>query len=138
MANPEGFSENGDEENMKVRLLCVFSLLLLVLPWAAMAAQKNAVKVNFSEPVTVGNTVLNAGDYRVKWEGTGSAVQVTFLQGKNQIATVPATITGEVSRFDATAVEVRDGSDHSKVLEKILLKDVVLNFEQPTATTATK
>ena len=102
------------------------------------AAQKNAVKVNFSEPVTVGSTVLNAGDYRVKWEGTGSAVQVTFLQGKNAVATVPATITGEVSRFDATAVEIREGSDHSKVLEKILMKDVVLSFEQPTATTATK
>lgn len=123
---------------MKLRLLCVFSLLLLVLPLAAMAATKNAVTVTFSEPVTIGNTVLNAGKYQVKWEGTGSAVQVTFLQGKQEVATVPATLIEESARFAETAVETRDGNPHSRILEKILLKDVVLNFEQPTATTATK
>jgi uncharacterized protein YcnI len=118
---------------MKSRLLYIFSLMLLALPLTALAAQKNAGNVTLGEPVTVGSTVLNAGDYKVKWEGTGSAVEVTFLQGKKEIATVPATVTAEASFYDGAAVETQDQNDNSKILEKIMWKNVTLTFGEPSA-----
>ena len=119
---------------MKSRILYMFPLLLLALPLTALAAQKNSGNVTFAEPVTVGTTVLNAGDYKVKWEGTDSAVQVTFLQGKKEIATVPATVAAEASPYDGAAVETQDQNDNSKTLEKILWKNVSLTFGEPTTT----
>lgn len=117
---------------MKSRILYVFSLLLMVFPLAALAAQHNSGDVSLSDPVTIGNTVLKAGDYKVKWEGTGPDVQVSFLQGKKEIATAPATLTAESSPYDGAAVETQDQTDNSKILKQILFKNVSLTFGQAT------
>lgn len=120
---------------MKSRILYVFSFLLMVFPLAALAAQHNTGSVTLGDPVTVGNTVLPAGDYKVKWEGTGSDVKVSFLQGKKELATAAATVTAESSPYDGAAVETQDQSTNSKTLKQILFKNVSLTFEQgPTGT----
>ncbi len=116
---------------MRSRAVFLVSLLALALPLTVLASgPANAGKVTFTEPVTVGDTVLNAGNYKVKWEGGGAAVQVSFLQGNKTVATVPATVVSETNPFLDGAVQVREQKGNAKVLKKILWKSVSLNFNE--------
>lgn len=115
---------------MRSRAVLLVSLLALALPLTVLAAgPANAEKVTFTEPVTVGNTVLNAGNYKVKWDGEGSAAQVSFLQGNKTVATIPAMVVSEANPFLDGAVQVRE-KGNAKVLTKILWKSVSLNFDE--------
>lgn len=114
---------------MRSKAVLLVSLLALALPLTVLAGSPaNAGKVTFTEPVTVGNTVLNAGNYKVKWEGTDSAVQVSFLQGNKTLATVPATAVSEANPFLDGAVQFQEQKGNAKVLKKILWKSVSLDF----------
>lgn len=116
---------------MRSRLVFLVLLLAVALPLTVLAAgPANAAKVTFTEPVTVGNTVLNAGNYRVKWDGAGAAVQVSFLQGNKIVATVPATIVEEANPFLDGAVQAREQKGNAKVLEKVIWKNVSLTFNE--------
>jgi hypothetical protein len=116
---------------MRSRAVLLVSLLALALPLTVLATSPaNARKVTFTEPVTVGNTVLNAGNYKVKWDGGDSAVQVSFLQGNKTVATVPATVVSETNPFLDGAVQIREQKGNAKVLKKILWKSVSLNFDE--------
>ena len=58
--------------------------LALLLASSAFAATKG--ELTLLNPATVNGTNLKAGDYKLQWDGTGTDVQVTFLQGKTVIA----------------------------------------------------
>jgi hypothetical protein len=64
--------------------------LALLLATSAFAANKGSLQV--SAPVTINGKEIPAGDYTVKWEGTGPNVEVNILRGKNVVATVPARV----------------------------------------------
>jgi len=108
---------------------CVVALLLVALPSTMVAVQRNARKATISEAVWVGTTLLTPGDYEVKWDGTGSLVQVSFLQANKKIATCTATAAVTASPHDRAAIEVRAISDSSKALARISWKDVSLTFD---------
>jgi hypothetical protein len=46
----------------------------------------------FLQRQQVGTTQLRPGNYKVKWEGAGPDIQVTFLRDGRNVATVPATL----------------------------------------------
>lgn len=116
---------------MRSRAVVLVSLLALALPLTVLAGSPaNAGKVTFTEPVTIGNTVLNAGNYKVKWDGGGSNVQVSFLQGNKTVATVAATVVSEENPFLDGAIQVREQKGNAKLLKKILWKSVSLNFNE--------
>lgn len=116
---------------MKSKFLYVLSVLFFAFSLTAWAAQKDSGSVTFTEPVNVGSTVLSPGHYKVKWEGTGSDVQVSFLQGKRVITTTSATVSAEANPFDG-AIKLQDQAGNSKVLKEILWKEVSLTFGQST------
>jgi hypothetical protein len=64
--------------------------LALLLASSAFAASKG--ELTLLNAATVNGTNLKAGDYKLQWDGTGSDVQVTIMQGKNVIAKVPAKL----------------------------------------------
>ncbi len=64
--------------------------LALLLATSAFAANKGSLQV--SAPVTINGKEIPAGDYTVKWDGTGPNVEVNILRGKNVVATVPARV----------------------------------------------
>lgn len=64
--------------------------LALLLASSAFAASKG--ELTLLNPATVNGTNLKAGDYKLQWDGAGSDVQVTIMQGKNVIAKVPAKL----------------------------------------------
>jgi hypothetical protein len=64
--------------------------LALLLATSAFAANKGSLQV--SAPVTINGKEIPAGEYTVKWDGTGPNVEVNILRGKNVVATVPARV----------------------------------------------
>src|SRR5271168_2514717 len=64
--------------------------LALLLASSAFAGTKGSLSIN--NPVTINGTTLNAGDYKVQWEGTGPNVEVSILKGKNVVAKTTAHI----------------------------------------------
>jgi hypothetical protein len=64
--------------------------LALVLASSAFAATKTSLQL--SHPVTVNGTTLQAGNYKLQWEGSGPNVEVSILQGKNVVAKTPARV----------------------------------------------
>jgi uncharacterized protein YcnI len=91
--------------------------LALVLATSAFAANKGSLKVQ--EPITVSGQQVPAGDYKVSWEGTGSNVEVSLMQGKKVVAKVPGRLVDleQSSSYDSTVV--RKNSDGTRSLSEI-------------------
>jgi hypothetical protein len=82
------------EEIMKTKYLqylAVLSTLALLFPLGALA-RNNAHSVQIFDVVQIGGTQLKPGNYKVEWQGTGPAVQVSFQQNGKTVVTVPATL----------------------------------------------
>ena len=94
-----------------------FSLafLLCVLALSAMAGTKQSASIQISEPIVISGTHLEPGEYRVHWSGTGSDVQVQFLQGKKELASVPATLVSQHNP-ESPAITMRSTRDGSKTI----------------------
>ena len=87
--------------------------LALVLATSAFASNKGSIQVQ--EPFTVSGQQLPAGDYQVKWEGTGSNVEVSILKGKKVVATSPAYMVdlNQSSSYDSAVVRKNDDGTRS-------------------------
>ena len=114
---------------MKYKVIVAF---MLMAPVALLAASKDSANVTFTETVTINGTAVPPGDYHVVWQGTGPSVEATILQGKNVLASAPATLVNAKTQYDG-AVETSDGSNNSKVLEAIDWSNRSLRFGQANA-----
>jgi len=106
--------------------------LILMAPVALLAAPQDSANVTFAETVTINGTAVPPGDYHIVWQGTGSSVEATILQGKKVLASAPATLVNTKSAYDG-AVETSDGNGNSKVLEAIDWSNRSLHFGQANA-----
>ena len=88
----------------------ILGLAMLLATTAFAASNKGALQL--STPVNVAGKQLAAGDYTVKWDGSGPAVQVSILKGKNVVATVPAQVVTlpNASSYDSAVVNSEGGS----------------------------
>lgn len=78
---------------MKVaKYLALLATMVLMIPFSAFARDKNQHSVAIPNPVQVGSTRIEAGNYKLDWQGAGPSVQVNFLKGSKIVATVPATL----------------------------------------------
>jgi hypothetical protein len=59
----------------------------LLLGASAFAATKGSLQI--SDPLTLNGTTLKPGEYKVEWEGSGSNVEVSIVQGKSVLAKAP-------------------------------------------------
>jgi hypothetical protein len=69
--------------------------MTLLLATSASAASKGSLKLE--EAVSVSGMQLAKGEYKVTWEGTGPNVELSVIQSKRIVATVPARLV-ELSR----------------------------------------
>lgn len=74
-----------------LQYLAVLSTLALLFPLGALA-RNNAHSVQILDLLQIGSAQLKPGNYKVEWQGTGPAVQVSFLQSGKIVVTVPATL----------------------------------------------
>jgi hypothetical protein len=63
-----------------LKYLAILSTFALLSSLGALARDNRKHTVRFQDSVEVGSTQLKVGDYKVKWQGTGPAVHLTFLQ----------------------------------------------------------
>jgi hypothetical protein len=94
-----------------VKYAALLSTFALLFSLNALARDKNQHSVDIPDSVQVGTTHLQAGTYRVRWEGTSPQVQVTFIRDGKTVATVPATLKNDSAVVqDQIVVDPTSGS----------------------------
>ncbi len=88
---------------------------MLLLSAGAFAQEKG--KLSLTENLTVQGKVLKPGNYKLTWEGTGSNVQLSIIQGRETVITVPATVVAGQNENRASAYSSRTAADGTKSLE---------------------
>jgi hypothetical protein len=105
---------------MKVsKLLAILFGGALLLSSSAFAREANKSALHLSEKVTPQGKSINSGDYTVEWSGSGPAVQVTILQGKQTMATLSGRLTDQATSNPENAYGAHEGSDGSRSLTAI-------------------
>ena len=74
------------------RFFALLSTLAVLFSLSAFARDNNQHSVDIPSTVQVGDTQLEAGHYKVEWQGTGPAVKVSFVRNGKTVATVPGTL----------------------------------------------
>jgi predicted lysophospholipase L1 biosynthesis ABC-type transport system permease subunit len=89
----------------KTLVLC----LAVLMATAAFASNKGSFRVE--EAVLVNGQQIPAGDYKLVWEGTGTNVEVSFMQGRKEVAKTSARIIelNQPSTDDAALVDRSSG-----------------------------
>lgn len=95
----------------------LFLGLALLLATSAFAASQGSLEVK--ENVSLNGKQLAPGNYLLKWKGHGPNVEVTIIQGKNVVATVPARLQEVTAAPEKNASVVRTNEDGSKSLSEI-------------------
>ena len=69
----------------------VLALAVLVAT-SAFAGTSNKGSLHLSEAAQVNGQAVPAGDYQLRWEGTGANVEVSFVQGKKVVTKTAAKV----------------------------------------------
>jgi hypothetical protein len=83
--------------------------LAVLLASSAFASNKGSLQVR--EPFEVNGQQLAPGEYQLRWDGTGSNVEVSFMQGKKEVAKASAKVVelDKASPYDAAVVDHASG-----------------------------
>jgi hypothetical protein len=98
--------------------LAVLSTLVLLFTVGALARDK-AHSVEIPYVVQVGGTRITAGSYKVAWQGTGPAVEVSFSQYGKTVATVPGTLKTNDDQVTQDAIVTEATSADTSTLKEI-------------------
>lgn len=85
----------------------------------AFAANSTEGKLRLYDSVSVQGKRLTPGTYKVEWTGNGPDVQVTILNGKNTVATVPAKVVPSSAKNNNdgySAAKQPDGSNDLRTI----------------------
>ena len=88
--------------------------LALLLASSAFAATKADLHLN--NPTSINGTNLKPGDYKLVWDGSGPAVEVSIMQGKNVVAKAPAKVVDLSTPAANNATVVVKNGDGSSTL----------------------
>jgi hypothetical protein len=91
--------------------------LAVLLATSAFASNKGTLQL--TDAAVVSGKQLPAGDYSVKWEGSGSNVQLSIMKGKNVVATTAARVVDLGQSADNDAAVIRSNADGSKSLTEV-------------------
>jgi hypothetical protein len=119
---PSRFPTAGRKKNGAIMKLATVSKslmmgLALLLASSAFASTKGHLQL--LAPTTVNGTQLKAGDYNVQWEGTGPEVQVSIMQGKKVLTTVPAKIVELKTKSENDSAVISNKTDGTSSLEGV-------------------
>jgi hypothetical protein len=96
---------------MKLNNLAKSVVLGLAVFVATGAFASNKGSLRLSEAVEVNGQRLAAGDYQVRWEGSGANVELSIMQGKKEVAkaTAQEVDLGFAPSADAAVVDRSSG-----------------------------
>ncbi len=92
-------------------------LALAVLMATSAFAGSNKGSLHLSQAAQVNGQAVPAGEYQLRWEGTGSNVEVSFLQGKTVVAKAPAKVVELKSTFGNDAAVIDRGTSTPSLTE---------------------
>ena len=97
---------------MKWNHLAKCAVLGLAVLLATSAFASNKGTLTLQEATQVNGTQLPAGQYQVRWDGTGSNVEVSFLQGKKEVAKASGKVIElpKASGYDSAVVDHSGGT----------------------------
>lgn len=97
---------------MKWNHLAKCAVLGLAVLLATSAFASNKGTLTLQEATQVNGTQLPAGQYQVRWDGTGSNVEVSFLHGKKEVAKASAKVIElpKASGYDSAVVDHSSGT----------------------------
>ena len=83
--------------------------LAVLLASSAFASNKGTLEVR--EQLEVNGQQLAPGSYQLRWDGTGSNVEVSFMQGKKEIARTSAKVVAvdKAPDYDSAVVDHASG-----------------------------
>ena len=113
--------------------LILFAGSLLV---AATTLAGNTTKktMHLYEKAKVYGTLLTPGDYKVEWSGTGPNVELSILQGKDTVATVPARIVAEHTRNEQDGYILAPAKNGGQSIQEIFFGGTKYDLEIQPAT----
>jgi hypothetical protein len=94
-------------------------VLGLAVLLAASAFASNKGTLQLTDAVMVSGKQVPAGDYSVKWEGSGSSVQLSIMQGKNVVVTTTARVVDLSQSAENDSAVLRSNADGSKSLTEV-------------------
>ena len=101
--------------------------IVFLMPVMAFAAQKNSETVVLDRAVTVEDTQIAAGQYKVSWEGNGADVTVNFAEANKTVVTALARLSNNATSEESVQTDTAGGG--TPVLDAIALKHVTLHFK---------
>ncbi|HXW90378.1 MAG TPA: hypothetical protein VEK33_07505 [Terriglobales bacterium] len=116
----------------------LLGLVLLLATSVFAASDSNKGSLTTMNDVTINGRLIPAGEYSLKWEGTGANVQLNILKGKKVVATAPARRVDVEKASDSDAAVVLGNQDGSHSLSQIRFagKKYVLVLGEETASEA--
>ncbi len=100
----------------KVITLSLF-LLLTLGAFAASDTHKGTLKIGSA--IVVNGKQLPAGEYQVRWEGSGPTVEVNIVDAGKIVATISARVVDLNEKSSDNITEVRTGADGNKSLSEV-------------------
>jgi hypothetical protein len=121
MGRPEPFPDGSGKKRQFMKTMNFSKSMLLgaalLLTTSAFAANTGSFEV--MDAVTVNGQSLKPGDYNLKWDGTGTSVQLRILKGKKVVATTPAQMVTLQRSASNSAAVLKSNPDGSKSLSEI-------------------
>jgi len=99
------------EDRMKLNNLAKAVMLGLAVFVATGAFASNKGNLHITEAVEVNGQQIPAGDYTIRWEGTGSNVELSIMQGRKELAKTKAKEVEleQASAYDAAVLQRNNG-----------------------------
>jgi hypothetical protein len=96
--------------NRNILLKSLVLGLAVLLATSAFASNKGSL--NIQETVQINGQQLPAGNYQLRWDGSGSNVELSVLQGKKVVTKTSAKIVelDQPSAYDAAVVDKTNGT----------------------------
>ena len=89
--------------------------LAVLLASSAFASNKGSLHVR--EPIEVAGQQLAPGEYQLRWDGTGSNVEVSIMQDKKEVAKAPAKVVALDKAYDYDSAVIDHASGKATVSE---------------------
>ena len=105
------------KEQMKLNHLAKTVVLGLAVLLASSAFASNKGSLQVRESLEVNGQQLVPGDYQLRWDGTGANVEVSFMQGKKEVAKASAKVVALDKASDYDSAVVDHSSGKAKVSE---------------------
>ena len=103
--------------NVALNSLAKTVVLGLAVLLASSAFASNKATLEVREAIEINGQQLPAGAYQLRWEGTGSNVEVSFMQGKKEVAKTSGKIVELNKAYDYDSAVVDHAGGKATVSE---------------------